>query len=63
MKLAEDVKFKNAVKENKRRINIYYEKRIENFKILTDSSQPINLHDGFNKICGLRGSLLSGGQK
>ena len=25
--------------------------------------QNITLHDGFNKICGLKGSKLSGGQK
>jgi hypothetical protein len=47
VKLGEDVKFKNAVKENRRRINNVYEKKANQYKIISDSSQPINLHDGF----------------
>jgi len=33
----------------------YYDQRIDDFRFIPEQSQPISLHEGFNKLCGLGG--------
>ena len=52
------------IKQDKPRVEAYYKERFESYvneeRVRQDES---TLHPGFDKICGLKGSKLSGGQK
>lgn len=36
---------------------------VERYDYRGNTDKPFVLHNGFNRMCGLRGTLLSGGQK
>ena len=55
-----EAKFINIIRLNKERVEKHYKWRLLGF---SDPEKHKKLHEGFNKMCGLRGSMLSGGQK
>lgn len=58
--------FENTVRSQERAFNERFKKRkLDRFKELYDAKlqDKIQLHEGFEKNCGLKGSKLSGGQK
>jgi len=61
MRQDESSKFSLVLKENKRRVVKYYDSRIQDFRFDHKVNGDLILSEGFNKICGLRGSFLSGG--
>ena len=56
----EKEKFSRALKINKKRVMKAVEQRVNVFR-KNEENQGFELHEGFNKMCGLRGSKLSGG--
>lgn len=58
------VKFINFIRKSRNDVEKFYEARLD--KILDSATMKMQggqLHAGFDKICGLKGSKLSGGQK
>lgn len=59
-----DLRFTLFLKADRLRVEHYYQDIFNNYvdsKALKDMDN--SLHPGFSKICGLKGSKLSGGQK
>ena len=57
--------FEVAIKENAQRIQDQKVKRLKEMKdaYTVAVGADFKLHEGFSKQCGLKGSMLSGGQK
>jgi alpha-acetolactate decarboxylase len=51
-----DMKFFKAIREDKKRVEQEIKNKIKKFMTSENANSEFKLHDGFNKMCGLRGS-------
>ena len=58
-----DVRFFKFVRENMKRVEKEMKQKFRKYVNYDQDNQRFKLHEGFNKMCGLRGCMLSGGQK